>query len=352
MPVRVDGAPAPPQTPSPRGRGTSVAVVVAAVLAAAVVGVLVGVLIVRAATSPSTAPTTAPPTTAATSSTAPKVVEALPRSGLVAGGGGVSTIYELRTGYPKTTDGAVQAAMNFLITDIGPAYYNQAHYEAIQAYMFASPKARASMGYSQATIDAMRKEYQVNDQGQPLTDGTPDPTKRIWDAVYLQYGAYRIVESSAAEVRVMMWAPYVYGTDAADATSTAKLHIGWAYADTDGQLGQRGLAPVGQQGLPGRGRAEAGRPEAGGDLVRRAGRSARHRQGLDPAGERGGGRHPRAATPGEVIGMAISRRLAAGVAVTLVLGVLVSLVGVTAHASTTTDPNACPCSEGAGHVDR
>lgn len=40
--------------------------------------------------------------------------------------------------------------------------------------------------------------------------------------------------------------------------------------------------------------------------------------------------------------MAISRRLAAGGAVTLVLGVLVSLVGFTAHASTTTDPNACP----------
>lgn len=226
MPVRVDGATAPPQTPSPHGRGNSVVYVMAAVVVAAVVGVLVGVLIVRAATTPS-----ATPTTASTTGTAPKVVEALPRSSIVAGGGGVSNVYELRTGYPKTTDGAVQAAMNFLITDIGPAYYNQAHYEAIQAYMFASPEARASMGYSQATVDAMRKEYQVNDQGQPLTDGKPDPTKRIWDAVYLQYGAYRIVESSPTEVRVMMWAPYVYGTDAADATSTAKLHIGWAYAD-------------------------------------------------------------------------------------------------------------------------
>lgn len=40
--------------------------------------------------------------------------------------------------------------------------------------------------------------------------------------------------------------------------------------------------------------------------------------------------------------MTVSRRLAAGAAVTLVLGALVSLVAVTAHASTTTDPNACP----------
>lgn len=40
--------------------------------------------------------------------------------------------------------------------------------------------------------------------------------------------------------------------------------------------------------------------------------------------------------------MVISRRLAAGAAVTLVMGVLVGLVGVNAHASTTTDPNACP----------
>lgn len=229
MPVRVDGASAPPKIPSPRGRGTSVGVVVAAVVVAVVVGVLVGVVIVRAVSSPTAPPTPAP--TDSPDSTAPKVVEALPRSGVVAGGGGVSNVYELRTGYPKTTDGAVQAAMNFLATDIGPAYYSQTHYEAIQAYMFATLQARAKMGYSQATVDAMRKEYQVNDQGQPLTNGQPDPTKRIWDAVYLQYGAYRIVESSPKEVRVMMWAPYIYGTDAAYATSTANLHIGWVYAD-------------------------------------------------------------------------------------------------------------------------
>ena len=39
--------------------------------------------------------------------------------------------------------------------------------------------------------------------------------------------------------------------------------------------------------------------------------------------------------------MVLSRRVAAGGAVTLALGLLVSLVGVTAHASTTPDPNAC-----------
>jgi hypothetical protein len=200
-------------------------VVVVAVLVAAVVGVVAGVLIMRAS---SPTPTTG---TSTAGSRAPEVVEALPRSAIVAGGGGVSNVYELRTGYPKTTDGAVQAAMNMLITDGGPAYYNQTHYEAIQSYMFASPEARAKMGYSQATIDSMRKQYQVDDQGRPLTDGKPDPNKRIWDAVYLQYGAYRIVETSADEVRVMMWAPYVYGTDAKDATTTSNLHIGWTYAD-------------------------------------------------------------------------------------------------------------------------
>ena len=224
MPVRVDGAAAPAQTPSQRGRGNSLVVVVVAVLVAAVVGVGAGVLIMRASSTPTTGTSTA-------ASRAPEVVEALPRSGIVAGGGGVSNVYELRTGYPKTTDGAVQAAMNMLIADVGPAYYNQTHYEAIQAYMFAKPEARAKMGYSQATIDSMRKQYQVDDQGRPLTDGKPDPNKRIWDAVYLQYGAYRIVESSPTEVRVMMWAPYVYGTDAKDAATTSNLHIGWAYAD-------------------------------------------------------------------------------------------------------------------------
>ena len=224
MPVRIDGAAATVGTPTP-GRKHGAVIVVLAALAAAVVGILVGALILR----PSAPDVAQPPP--AESSRAPRVVEALPRSGIVAGSGGVSNVYELRTGYPKTTDGAVQAAMNFLITDVGPAYYNQAHYEAIQAYMFASADARSKMGYSQATINAMRQEYQVNDQGQPLTDGKPDPNKRIWDSVYLQYGAYRIVEAAPTEVRVMMWAPYVYGTDFTTATSTANLHVGWTYAD-------------------------------------------------------------------------------------------------------------------------
>lgn len=226
MPVRVDGATAPAGTSPSPGRKHSVVIVALAVLAAAVVGILAGALFLRP-TAPDAAPTPPP----AESSRAPRVVEALPRSGIVAGSGGVSNVYELRTGYAKTTDGAVQAAMNFLITDVGPAYYNQTHYEAIQAYMFASPDARNKMGYSQATINAMRQEYKVNDQGQPLTDGKPDPSKRIWDAVYLQYGAYRIVEAAPTEVRVMMWAPYVYGTDLKDAASTTNLHIGWTYAD-------------------------------------------------------------------------------------------------------------------------
>ncbi|MDN5764030.1 MAG: hypothetical protein L0H41_17175 [Microlunatus sp.] len=235
MPVRVDGATAPSETSTPRGgRNGRLAIIVLAVLVATVVGVVVGSLIVRA-TGSATPSDPAPPPPGqgpSTSSTqAPRVVEALPRSGVEAGGGGISNIYELRTGFPKTTDGAVQAAMNFLIVDVGPAYYHQSHYEAIQAYMFASPEARQKMGYSQATVDAMRAEYQVNDQGQPLTDGKPDPGKRIWDAVYLQYGAYRIVEASPTEVRVMMWGPYVYGVDAKDATSTTNLHIGWTLAD-------------------------------------------------------------------------------------------------------------------------
>src|SRR5206468_3536634 len=144
--------------------------------------------------SPTSPAAEAPPSQPPSSSQAPRIQEALPRSGIIAGGGGIGNIYELRTGFSKNTDGAVQAAMNFLITDTGPAYYNQAHYEAIQAYMFASPDARQAMGYSQASVDAMRKQYQVNDHGQPLTDGKPDPAKRIWGAVYLQYGAYRIVE--------------------------------------------------------------------------------------------------------------------------------------------------------------
>ena len=79
--------------------GAAVAVVVATV-----VGVVVGAMIVRATTPSTSAPAPADP---APSGQAPRVVEALPRSGIVAGGGGVSNVYELRTGYPKTTDGAV-----------------------------------------------------------------------------------------------------------------------------------------------------------------------------------------------------------------------------------------------------
>ena len=194
-----------------------------AVLAATVAGLVVGMLIVRANVQP--------PGDSAPGSQAPRVVEPLPRSGVVAGGGGLGRIHELRIGYPKTTEGAAQAAMNFLITDVGPAYYNQAHYEAIQAYMFASAEARSRMGYSQATVDAVRRRYQVDAQGRPLTDGRPDPDKRIWDAAYPQYGAYRIVEAAPTEVRVMIWTPSVYGVDRKDATSTANLGIGWILSD-------------------------------------------------------------------------------------------------------------------------
>lgn len=194
-----------------------------AVLTATVAGFVVGMLIVRA--------TVQPPGDSAPASQAPRVVQALPRSGVVAGGGGLGRIHELRIGYPKTTEGAAQAAMNFLLTDVGPAYYNQAHYEAIQAYMFASAEARRRMGYSQATVDAVRRRYQVDAQGRPLTDGRPDPDKRIWDAAYLQYGAYRIVEAAPTKVRVMIWTPSVYGVDRKDTTSTANLGIGWILSD-------------------------------------------------------------------------------------------------------------------------
>ena len=123
----------------------------------------------------------------------------------------------------------------------------------------------------------MRKQYQVNDQGQPLTDGKPDPAKRIWDAVYLQYGAYRIVEESPTQVRVMMWAPYVYGVDRENATTTANLHIGWTYADKTVSWGRWRLATVREQGLPRRPGSEAGRSGPGGDLVRRTSRPTGHR---------------------------------------------------------------------------
>ncbi len=207
----------------PPRRQPFLVILIGALAVAVITGVLVGVLVGRGRSEPTPTATSQP--------TSDQLPEALPRSAIVAGGGGLGRVFELRTGYPHTTAGAVQAAMNFFATDVGPAYYNQKHYEAIQAYMFVSPAARQQMGYSQATVNAMRKQYQVNDDGIPLTSGRPDATKRIWDAAYLQYGAYRIVEESETEVRVMMWSPYVYGVDKASASTTANLSIGWALAD-------------------------------------------------------------------------------------------------------------------------
>lgn len=235
MPVRVDNPVVPPSGPGQRSGRAGRLGLVLALVAATIAGLVLGVVIVRATSQPDvgSAPTNAgiPDVSNPAVSRAPRVVEALPRSAIVAGGGGVDRIHELPIGYAKTTDGAVQAAMNFLITDVSPAYYNQAHYEAIQAYMFASPRARQQMGYSQSAIDALRNKYQVDVQGRPLTGGRPDPDKRIWDAVYPQYGAYRIVEAAPAEVRVMVWAPSVFGVDRKDAATTAKLQIGWILND-------------------------------------------------------------------------------------------------------------------------
>src|SRR5881296_3329569 len=100
VPVRGDGAPPVQPAGSRRGGGRRLGVTLLAVLGTVVVGVVLGILIIRLV-SPTTPAAQAPPSQPSSSSQAPRIEEALPRSGIVAGAGGIGNIYELRTGFSK-----------------------------------------------------------------------------------------------------------------------------------------------------------------------------------------------------------------------------------------------------------
>lgn len=232
MPIRVDqeraaGASA---TAAPSRRR-----LVAAIAAAVVVAVIVGALVGRCSAGSTAGPVTSappPPGTSPPPAVEPSQATALPRSTVVAGSGGIGRIFEMQTGFTKDTNGAVQAAMSYAIVDASPAYYNQKHYDAIQAAMYTTPEVRQRIGYRQEAVIAKRKYYQINALGQALTDGEPDPRKKIWDAAYLQYGAYKLVIDEPEKVRVQLWYPIVQGTDFKDAKTTANIRLDWVLTET------------------------------------------------------------------------------------------------------------------------
>lgn len=231
MPIRVDEDRASRATTPP---APSRSRLVVAVAVGVVVAVVLGVLVGRWSTGSKDPVASAQPPA---SSSQPPAVEpsqatTLPRAaGVVAGSGGIGRVHEMQTGFTKTTEGAVQAAMNYAIVDASPAYYNQAHYDAIQAEMYTNPEVRKQIGSRQQVVNALRKYYQVNSAGQPLTDGKPDPRKRIWDAAYLQYGAFKVVIDEPEKVRVQLWYPVVLGVDYKDAKTTANIQLNWVLTE-------------------------------------------------------------------------------------------------------------------------
>lgn len=233
MPIRVDEPRTSRPTTSTPARSRSR--LVGAVAVGVVVAVLLGVLVGRCSAGSEDPVASAQPP--APSGSQPPVVEpsqpsTLPEApGVVAGSGEIGRVYEMQTGFTQTTEGAVQAAMNYAIVDASPAYYNQAHYDAIQAEMYTTPEVRKQIGYRQQTVNALRKYYQVNSSGQPLTDGKPDSRKKIWDAAYLQYGAFKVVIDEPEKVRVQLWYPIVQGVDYRDAKTTANIRLHWVLTE-------------------------------------------------------------------------------------------------------------------------
>lgn len=235
MPIRVDEGPAS-RTTATRAAAPSRVRLVVMVAVGVLVAALVGVLVGRWSTGPDRPVVSAQPPAVSSSSQPPAVepsqATALPRAaGVVAGSGGIGRVYEMPTGFTKTTEGAVQAVMNYAIVDASPAYYNQAHYDAIQARMYTTPAVRRQIGYRQQTLIALRKHYQINSAGQPLTNGKPDPRKKIWDAAYLQYGAFKVVVDEPEKVGVQLWYPIVHGVDYKDAKTTANISLNWVLTE-------------------------------------------------------------------------------------------------------------------------
>lgn len=241
MPIRLidedtpaDNTPAPPKRP---GRALLIGAVVIALIATGIA--------IWALTRPGNI--TADPTTKTPAGTAGTVTadpdgngEPLaPTDGQIDGVAGLyqgtatitlgnnSAVYGVRTGWEKTTNGAIAAAMNYEAADRQLVTLLPATKNTVQKRIYTESGLKTS-----ATPDSVastwRKMASINEQGDVVRNGKVSPEERAYVDAFPRFGAYRVIEIQGKRlspdfVTVQIWYPFVYGPGTVDNLTDVKV---------------------------------------------------------------------------------------------------------------------------------
>ncbi len=220
--------PLPPRTRRPVRRRTLVMLIVCVGLPVLLVGIVLGRLLVGS--SPETAPDAgADPTAPAGPGATGAPLAELPRSEARFGQGGSTTLWSTQVGYSRTVQSGIEAALNYDVVFDSLDYMLDGPRREINSYVFASPELAKKVGVSDEVAAATRKKWGVSPTGDPLTNGKPDPSKRIYSAAYTQYGAFQIVSADTSTVHVKVWRPVVWGIGTP--TSLGNTTVSWPTTD-------------------------------------------------------------------------------------------------------------------------
>lgn len=210
QPDMKDGGPRPHRPPR-RGPATRTLVMLLVCIGLPVL--LVGIALGRVVGGGDEA---AQPPPGAGSSTGPGPLAELPRSEARFGAGGSTTLWSTQIGYNRTVRGGIEAALNYDVVSDSLDYMLDGPRHEIDAYIYATPELAKSQGISDEMAEATRKKWGVSPTGEPLTNGRPDPGKKIYSAAYTQYGAFQVISADTSTVHLKVWRPVVWGIGTPD----------------------------------------------------------------------------------------------------------------------------------------
>lgn len=224
-PARAAAEPRGPR--GPRDRGKAARWVFGVLIGVLLVATVVGALSVRGERDREQTPAEDVATSA------PPVVE-LPYGEAAVGAGATTVVAGIPSGYPRTTDGAVSAALTYA-NAAGTALFVTPEKRTQIAETIYTPAARENGVLTDEVAAAVQDELNVTPDGLGLrADGTIDASRRAFAECLYQYGAYRVDDVDAStdpsEVVVTTWAPCLNGVGSADDGSAVQVR--WSEATT------------------------------------------------------------------------------------------------------------------------
>ena len=236
MPVRLDTPRAASPPTAGMSRRTRNGIIILGLL---VVFLLIAILAVLLRPAPAAQPIGAPlpsgsaPVPTLSASSSPSSIVELPQSNAPVGAAAArGTVGPLFTGYDQTADGAVSAAMNFVVAKGSARVFEDEVRLRVDSYMYVDAATRKKWAVSNDVAAKARTKYGLTDQGIPK-----DPTQTVYSGSYPEYGGFQLSEykgNTLAEVSV--WYPEVFGVgdSLADLKTTwrvAKYRLVWSNGD-------------------------------------------------------------------------------------------------------------------------